>query len=312
MYRQTHTLGECKDTVFQMLERYSHNGTTYSGGEKADLEARFLPSVNRHLRKLSFEYPGPVETARMVFPTARPAFELENVDLRDGDSRTRLFSGYDLAFYGRFLGSGFVTFTVAGETTTFPFDADFGTPQVLRGYLGQFGDTIQFSVACASHGVVEQLVVYDGFSSLDTDVNDPELIPAPGFSTLSLPKNFLKLVRVTNEAGEKVDEAIFSFDSDHVTVRAADAGRYVFEYRALPEPLTDSSAPATPLPLPAMLFDALCYLVAADLCPSGDGDLFAKLTYKAREVLENYYDASPLRREGRNRFFGAKRTRRPL
>ena len=52
MYSKTYTLGEFRDRILQLLERYSSNGTVIVSGERADIENRLVTSLKIHLTRL--------------------------------------------------------------------------------------------------------------------------------------------------------------------------------------------------------------------------------------------------------------------
>ena len=118
-------------------------------------------------------------------------------------------------------------------------------------------------------------------------------------------ENFAKICAVYDEKGFPAPLELFDISVSDGTVKTnlKNAGAYIFEYYIYPEKLPGDCPDDAQIILPPILFDALCYMCASDLCPSSDGELFSKLTYKYREILENYYDGSRNLTAGRNSFF---------
>ena len=58
----------------------------------------------------------------------------------------------------------------------------------------------------------------------------------------------------------------------------------------------------TPVDLPDITADALCYLTASELCPAEYGELYSKLMYKYRDICLNAYNCESSE-NGRNTFF---------
>jgi len=83
----------------------------------------------------------------------------------------------------------------------------------------------------------------------------------------------------------------------------ADGGFATLKYKVNPKPFTPDEPSWTPVDLPDITADALCYLTAAELCPAEYGELYSKLMYKYRDICLNYYGCEK-NHEGRNTFFG--------
>ena len=89
-----------------------------------------------------------------------------------------------------------------------------------------------------------------------------------------------------------------------------DGGFATLKYKVNPKPFTPDEPSWTPVDLPDITADALCYLTAAELCPAEYGELYSKLMYKYRDICLNYYGCEKKSGE-RNLFFGrnARKTR---
>lgn len=89
-----------------------------------------------------------------------------------------------------------------------------------------------------------------------------------------------------------------------------DGGFATLKYKVNPKPFTPDEPSWTPVDLPDITADALCYLTASELCPAEYGELYSKLMYKYRDICLNYYGCEKKSGE-RNSFFGrnARKTR---
>ena len=81
-----------------------------------------------------------------------------------------------------------------------------------------------------------------------------------------------------------------------------DGGFASFIYKVNPRSFTPDEPSWTPVDLPDITADALCYLTAAELCPAEYGELYSKLMYKYRDICLNAYGCDDGGR-GRNTFF---------
>lgn len=80
-------------------------------------------------------------------------------------------------------------------------------------------------------------------------------------------------------------------------------------YSVSPEPLSEDTEESCAIALPDITADALVYLIASELCPAENGELYSKLMYKYRDIALNCYNAvSDVKR--RNSFWKSSKRRR--
>ncbi len=298
MYSQIHTYGECRGSVLKMLERYSSNGTLNSCGEMKDMENGLVESINANMRKLYAEFVRESRKKALIFRAPRVICNFGPLYIEKGTEFTGSFSGKGFCFYAEVCGSGDIVFKSSNGFDSYSFGTDFGETEILKGTpTGATSGEISFTVSASDDVFLYSLVIYDGSHN--------EFIMPKGYCMARLPEGCAKVLSITDENGFLVSEDIFDISPSDLSVvtGAENSGKYVFEYYAYPDELAENCNDDAEIKLPGVLFDALCYMCAADLCPSSDGGLYSKLAYKYREILENYYDGARSHESERNSFY---------
>ena len=298
MYSQIHTFGECRRSILKMLERYSSNGALNCCGELEDIENRLVECINANMRKLYAEFVRCVEKKALVFHSPEILYEYSPLYIEKDTEFCGNFPGKSFSFYIEVCGSGDVVFGSADRIDTYSFDTATGETKILKGTLnGTSEENVSFTVNASSDVNLYSFVIYRGGS--------PDYIMPKGCCKARLPDNCAQLISITDERGNLVDKHLFDVSpwDMSITTRTENAGRYIIEYYAYPERLCEDCGDDANIKLPGVLFDALCYMCASDLCPSSEGELYSKLLYKYREILENYYDGAKNHASHRNSFY---------
>lgn len=298
MYSQIHTFGECRRSVLKMLERYSSNGALNCCGELRDIENRLVECINANMRKLYAEFVRSIEKKTLVFHSPKILCEYGPLYIEKGTEFCGDFSGKSFCFYVEVCGGGDIVFSSSDGIDTYSFDTDFSETKILKGSLkGASDGNVSFTVNSKSDVSLFSFVIYEGGS--------PDYIMPKGSCKARLPENCAELIGITDEKGNPMDKDLFDVSPWEMSIvtGSENSGRYIIEYYAYPERLCEDCGDDAQIKLPGVLFDALCYMCAADLCPSSDGEIYSKLLYKYREILENYYDGAKNHASHRNSFY---------
>lgn len=305
MYSKTFTLGECKKRILKLLERYSSNGAENGIGEVLDIRNRVADCVNVHLNKLYYEFSNEKKKSEIFFCPYEKTFDYGSFEVTENSVFQRFFDGEKVAFYVCAQGAGQIIFYTPLETYRYAINTSGGESCVVRGFFDNGGkESCRFIVGAEPQLKIHSFVVYDGFYSDGCKelVCDSEKLAA------FLPKDCAKVLGLIPKNKNFSENVNFEINESERTIAVPQkfAGDYIMEYIPYAPEVSENDDCA--FCLSPIIFDALCYMCAADLCPASDGELFSKLTYKYREILANIYD----RRKNyglRNVFYGGKAKR---
>ena len=303
MYSVKYTLGECKERIMKHLGRYSSNGKTVSIGETVDIEKRLITSINIHLAKLVYEYPSTVKCP-ILFLCPELLYDYGGFRLSEGESTAYRFSVKDGAFHIVASGKGRIEVrSDGGKVSLYAVDTVNGAYSVVCGAVrGAVGEECVIYLSADTVLDVRGFVIYGGVpSGADWQglVCDKDRISA------YLPEQCGEVVSLRGDRNGTDVCGIAEINQELRTVSLPRSlyGKYTLEYIPFAKSFEDTAQDSEEIVLSPLLFDALCYMCASDLCPASDPELYSKLTYKYREILENIYARS---RGARivNRFYG--------
>lgn len=303
MKLHTYKISDLRDDVFKLLERYSSNGSENDIGESKDILNRFPSCFNRVMRKLCCEFSIYRKKVSLAFEAPCVLQSYEGYELSGDEMLSRNIPKGATAYRIVCSGNGELAFINCGETSAVSISNSVGGISEYKGFILSTGEDSHFLIAGTPRLKVYSFEIYGGFEGSDDELS---LLSGGSKCTLKLPEDFLGMCMAYNASGDRVDEDIFdiSYIDGTVSVQKEMAGVYTFEYSASHEHYPGLSNLKYEVKLPPMLYDALTYMCAAELCPSYDGEMYSKLTYKYREVLENCYRKERRLYEGRNSFYG--------
>ncbi|MBE6703758.1 MAG: hypothetical protein E7583_00700 [Ruminococcaceae bacterium] len=303
MYSKTYTLGEFRDRILQLLERYSSNGTVIVSGERADIENRLVTSLNIHLTRLMYEFPDNTRKASVVPFMPECAAVIGGVRLSAQEEKSYDVIGNDIAYYMEASGRGRLEISFGGEKMTRDIFTDGGGYTVIRGTVGNgLADKCTFTLCGESFLDVKNFAVYRG---VPTGMVDEELICGPGYCSAYLPSDCAQVLSVNFGNDTRSYKSDFSvLEKERMILVESKAARgTVLEYVPYAPQFSESEGDASAVDISPVMADALGYMCAADLCPVNQPELYSRLTYKYREILGNIY--SRHRKNGMiNRFYG--------
>ncbi len=301
MFLETFTMARLSRCVLKCLERYSSNGIPNTCGEKKDIENRVFDSFNTHLRLLNSDFSILKKRQKLVFFKHTPLLKKGAFTIPAGQEVTLSAQGAGLAYFIRARGDFTLIFEYSGEGSAVEFSFGDSVFHELSGNISDCTGHISITLCADTESYIDSFVLYGDFPA-------GALICDAGYSREALPARCERVISISDRNGRTVPGYIFDIDckQGHITVMQEHTCEYILEYlEAFPE---FSEADEEVL-LPRGIFDALCYMCAADLCPSCDGEVYSKLTYKYREILENFYDKTRNFSAGRNSFYGVVRKR---
>ncbi len=308
MYSKAYTLGEFRGRILKLLQRYSSNGTIVQSGEKADIENRLVTSLNIHLTRLMYEFSDNIKRRAVSFFMPGCAADFGSMSLCAGENVEKNVKGQGLAFYMEARGEGTVEISLDGRTLTRRIYTDNGAYTVVRGILGNDMECeCTFRISCDTYLDIKNFTVYEG--TLDAR-GDGELICAKSRSSAYIPDDCAEILAVYERNGAKDINTNFSVLEEEriVFVPRCANDEYIIEYVPYAPQFSESEGDSSQVCISPLTADALCYMCAADLCPVNQPELYSKLTYKYREILENTYTRH--RKNGMiNRFYGFVRKR---
>ena len=308
MLSKSFTYKEFRDTVLQHLERFSSNGRENTLGEVIDIEKRLPEILSARLRSIYDEYGIGRSLKKLEVGKYSLVYYGEDftVESEEQIELPRHFSKF--AYHLVASGSASVFFSDCQSSKTHRIDtAD--------------GEYIQLSGTAKADGEYPAMLLV----GLDTlHIRSLEIVAVPDFVTdflpietdtfrslANLPDNISRIIEICDEDGRSLSEEAFRPYSEYgVLAILARVDHPLFaDCLTNPETVTEDNLDTVKITLPPILYDALCYACAADVCPSSDSEIAARLTYRYREILENVYDRHKDVSAGRNRFYGKIRRR---
>lgn len=310
MTENTHTLGEIKDRIYKALDQFSVNGekSLADGGAKADMELKMLSAINSGLSRISFSLPSiskalPVEFSRPEIITSKQAeksgsTESSALSLEIPQGHKKLY----------------LSARVCGSLTLCAFDGD-ENEVFCRDIETRLGLTVtenaciesQADIRRVSFGgsyYLQNLVIYSakGCPSLSE-----EEIPPYGKTAICLPSDFGKVDSLY--LGEKrLDKENYEICGGCLFTNDITDGFGRLEYTPRVQNFSESSCEEDTIDLPEIAVCALVYLAASELCPIGDGELYARLISKYQDIALNCR-RDDMDKVCRNSFYRAKRRR---
>ncbi len=287
MDQKTFCLGNARDNVLKLLERYSRNGVVMSGGEREDVGKRFLSVLNHHIRRIYTElYRGEKTAAVFLSDAGQTLFP--SGDLSDGEQRTSELSGSGVGVVLSVCGCGTVTAENGEEEIGTSFASPPGLFRDVKLYLGDCTDA---SLTLTAEGKVKLrgAVLFTGICP-EEEENAAMLLPdfpEKGVLLASLPGDFLSLCsvrRVNGREDEEYDLFDFTVRGAFLYAKKAKSGEYLLTYKNMPKELCEEDGDFAALPLPHRFFDLLCLVTARDLCTDEQSDVYAKLGMRAAEA----------------------------
>lgn len=303
MYSKTYTLGEFRDRILQLLERYSSNGTIIMSGERADIENRLVTSLNIHLTRLMYEFPDNTRKAAVVPFAPECAAVIGSIRLSAQEGKSCDVTGSDLAYYMEASGRGKLEITFGGKKVTRDILTEGTGYTVIRGTVGNgLSDECTVTLYGETFLDVKNLAFYRG---VPTGMADEELICRPGYCSAYLPSDCAQVLSVSCGNDTRSSRSDFSVLEKErmILVESKAACGTVLEYVPYAPQFSESEGDASAVDISPVMADALGYMCAADLCPINQPELYSRLTYKYREILGNIY--SRHRKNGMiNKFYG--------
>ena len=282
-----YTLGELRTTVLKLLGKYSTNGTVYSSGEKADIENRLVTSLNIHLGRIFHEFPGDTKSCRLAFFTPAVEASFGKIDIAPEGTETRSVICRNPGFYMTVGGKGSVTVEAPGYSRTFTVDTLPGERTVIRGAVGSGSECeCTFITEAGSSGLyISDFEVYSGVSE-----EEAGLLFGRNVHAAYLPPDCGEIVGLYGNAGRRIKKFDVTGEENKILLvpKSPDTD-CVMEYAPYPPAFADGAGNSEAIYVSPLVRDALVYMCAADLCPISDPELYSRLTYKYREILENMY-----------------------
>lgn len=303
MYSKTYTLGNFRDRILQLLDRYSSNGTIVVSGERADIENRLVTSLNIHLTRLMYEFPDNRRKVLLSMLAPECAGIIGRISLCEEKESVHNFTGSGLAYYMEARGKGRLIINCDGRSIVREIYTDNGAFTVIRGTVGNsVKSECSFVLSCDSYLDVRGFTVYSG---VPQEMTDDELICPSGFGAAYLPDDCAQILSVYSGAGTELDESDYCvLEKERMIIADAKRGHDIgIEYIPYAPQFSEEEGDASAVEISPIMADALGYMCAADLCPVNQPELYSRLTYKYREILGNTY--SRHRKNGMiNKFYG--------
>jgi len=297
MFSKNYTLGECRERILKLLERFSSNGNPNSCGEVEDIKNRFITCVNIHINKLWYEFSAEKRECDISFYRPKCIADTSPVKLGEGETFSKSISGRKTGYYLVLGGKGTVTVFCGESSAVYAVDTLPGAFTVIKGACGNNGEDVSnFVINANTYIHVKAFEVYEG---VENDSNVYGLLYGKGKTAAFLPEDCSRILSLYNENGKDISRYADTDEKLRIMILPASVGeRGSLEYIPYPPSFKEDASDSELLALSPVMYDALCYMCACDLCPADDGQLYSRLMYKYREILENIFD--------RHRSFGAR------
>ncbi|MBR5528331.1 MAG: hypothetical protein IKV97_04945 [Clostridia bacterium] len=297
-----YTLGRFRSEVFKALDEYSCNGKEqeiFSGGT-GDIDKRFICALNSAIRLVYLASARrPVQAhIRLVRPEVIQ--NIGNFTLQKGEE-TELLIGENMPFSFWFCGKGKVQVYIPREIRLeceAQIESEYG---VLECYKSSArGYEIRLRIVAESRLEIKDMRIYSPSCSAE----DEKYLPDGKNVYCAISPLCTEICSVTKHEGARrinCPTDIFTLCGDTLCCEEKNCGEYTVEYYRYPEEFSENDTPEKTVDLPHAACMAAVYAAAAELCAREDGELYARLMYKYREILANVYPAKNLTRK--NSFF---------
>lgn len=306
MYSKKYNLGEFRVRILQLLERYSSNGKKNTLGEVEDIQLKLISSLNINFNKLWYEFPDTRLQTDISFLNPESVLELENIRICSGEPVTQRFNVEKPAFSLTVSGTGILLFQVASMQQVYSIETAPGTYTVINGYIDTMaGRDVSFSLEADTCLDVKSFIIYE---NIESSVGEYMLLCDKSRVAAFLPSDCSKILYLQRD-NDNINYAEYCEidEKNHIVkIPKKFCSDYVLGYIPYPPCIALDAHDSTVIDISPVMFDALCYMCAAELCPANDSELYSRLIYKCREILENIYD----RQRGcriKNSFYGLVR-----
>jgi hypothetical protein len=301
-----YTLGRFRSDVFRVLDEYSCNGKEHEifSGAVGDMEKRFITAANSAIRLVSLSSDRKLKSMGIVFKKPHILMLVCDFSVLPGGEKEILIPEGSASLSFDFCGECVLSFCDedAKEIEQRQISSSYGQLSTFKSNIPENCAKIIFTCGEKSFFDVKRLKSYS-FESVGY-CSDEKLLPDGKklYSTFS--PECIEIARVNKICGNRVffcRNDIFEFSDGVLSCDEKNAGTYSVEYFCYPAEISESSCDDEKIELTPAAFSVAVYATAAELCEREDGELYARLTYKYREILANCYPAR--KSQSRNRFY---------
>ena len=313
------TLGDLKADLYKALDLYSLNGheTDPSDGYLADIQRKLFPAINRAMRKVyqTLYREKKIKDCLRHFEPAQPLAVKIDKSLERGAEQIVSLPQSAYCFSFRAVGTGKATLMMentAGNSDVvreYAIRASQGKEEYFRDTLpcdtdasgALFPKALQFSSG-SDRLCIYDLVFYDKETYLSKAIRGKWI---PDYQTVAAeaPSDWLSMVSITDMEGREADPDAFTYQVGYLFTDRAHQGTYRLRYHAQPQVFDENTPEETEIEFPSLLYDAVVFAAASDLCPDTERERYAKLLYRFEEIAANYYSSEILDRSKRNQFY---------
>ncbi len=290
----SYTLKDLKDGIYKALGEFSTNGEVLGelSYNRADLTHKFIPALNSALCRAFMSLPTFTKSFIPRFINSKCVYsEKSSFEVSTGNEYTPNVSFFDTALAFTLLCAGNLCIKLldADGKTVFEKVTDasvcrFERVSFFANNLPEGKKTLLIS-ARFGNAAVRELDVYDNASGID----NKKLIAYRGYSAALLPEDFGSIEGYSVNGKAFCKSSFIINDGVILCPKGFENTLTVFYTPKCPE-ITDTTDENTIMDMPDVTCLGVIYLAAAELCETGNGELYSRLLYKYRDIALNCYD----------------------
>lgn len=305
-----YTLGKIRADIFRVLDEYSFNGAEHEMfyGGTGDIDKRLATALNSAIRLICLSTCSPErkKCVKVKFFVPKTVFEVKESELELYSCSKPLDMSNACALSFEYCGCGSISFwdSDGKKICEYPLSSEFGCFEIFRRFAPEGTHS---AVVSAADGkiLIKNVRGYekDCFSGVYSDKND-EFLPDGNRLYCAVSPRLYEIVSVSGEVhGRKCEYPtdMIEYCAGKLSCEERFAGEYTIKYYEYPFEIPENAPLDTELELSPAEYSAAVYAAAAEICAEENGELYARLTYKYREILANRYPVGNCRRK--NGFF---------
>ncbi len=290
----SYTLKDIKDGIFKALGEYSANGQRLGemSYNRADLEHKIIHAINSALCRASMSLPAFTKSFMPRFVQNKCVYsESVPFEIKCGNTYKPIAGLYGKRFAFTLLlaGRACIKLCDAEGNTVFEKKTDakesaFERVSFFTEELPEGKKTLEI-IANGKSAAFRELDVYNA----DFGIDNEKLIAYRGYSAAELPCDFGSLEGYSVN-GKAFCKSSFIINDGVILCPLGFESSVTVYYTPKCIEIDEKTSESTVIDMPDVTCLGVIYLAAAELCETGDGELYSRLLYKYRDIALNCYD----------------------
>lgn len=297
------SLAELKERIYKTLGEYSINGEHISDSsyEKVDMENRIIDAINTAVTRGIQYLPVFTHETNVYFPYMKYLCFKENISLQENERLCLECANCNGKIAIRLCANGKLSVKASVNGTTVMQE------QLLETQFSKL-DTHILSFECDNCAYIEITALekasfIDSVYALDVSgFENEDLCFLPEYNqTFAKADSDIQKITYAVCRGKSIPVYEYKVKDGYVYTNCKNEGKTIFHYLPKVREFTNESGEDEQLCLPEITICAIIYLAASELCTTGDADVYNRLSYNYRDIVQNCYDRQ--RDYKRNGFF---------